>query len=252
MEDIPRHFTIRESSHRIHNPFTPEKLAALGAALRLPPGTRVLDLACGSGEMLCTWARDHGFTGTGVDVSTVFLNSARERARELGVEDMVRFVHGDASGYVARDPVGVAACIGATWIGDGVAGTVELLRRSLAPGGIMLIGEPYWRKEPPDPETAEGCRGIGDENWTVGLGRLLGSFGEMGLDVVEMVLADEDSWDRYEAAQWLNIRRWLDANPGDELYGEMRAELTAAPVRHARYRREYLGWGTFVLMDRPR
>jgi SAM-dependent methyltransferase len=200
--------------------------------------------------MLCTWARDHGFAGTGVDISSVFIGSARERARELGVEDMVSFVHGDAGDYVAREPAGVAACVGATWIGGGVAGTVELLRRSLGPGGIMLIGEPYWRKEPPDQETVEGCSGIGSDGWQLGLGRLLGSFGELGLDVVEMVLADEDSWDRYAAAQWLNLRRWLDANPGDELYGEMRAELTAAPVRHARYRREYLGWGVFALMDR--
>ena len=51
-----------------------------------------------------------------------------------------------------------------------------------------------------------------------------------------MVLADD--WDRYAATQWLNIRRWLDANPGDELYGEMRAELTggtdaARPVPRA-------------------
>ena len=41
--DIPRIFTITESAHRIHDPFTPEKLATLGAALRLEPGTRVLD-----------------------------------------------------------------------------------------------------------------------------------------------------------------------------------------------------------------
>jgi len=33
--DIPRIFNITESAHRIHNPFTPEKLATLGAALRL-------------------------------------------------------------------------------------------------------------------------------------------------------------------------------------------------------------------------
>lgn len=193
--------------------------------MRLPPGTRVLDLACGSGEMLCTWARDHGLAGTGVDISSVFIGSARERARELGVEDMVSFVHGEASGYVAREPVGAAACVGATWIGGGVAGTVELLRRSLGPGWIMLIGEPYWRKEPPDQATVSGSSGIAQDEWMVGLGKLLGSFGELGLDVVEMVLADGDSWDRYEAAKWLSIRRWLDANPGDELYGEMRAAL---------------------------
>ena len=50
--DIPRIFNITESAHRIHNPITPEKLATLGAALRLESGARVLDLGSGSGEML--------------------------------------------------------------------------------------------------------------------------------------------------------------------------------------------------------
>ena len=52
------------------------------------------------------------------------------------------------------------------------------------------------------------------------------------------------------AAQWLNIRRWLDANPDDELAGLMGAELATSPARYARYRREYLGWGVFALMNR--
>ena len=67
--DIPRIFNITESAHRIHNPITPEKLATLGAALRLESGARVLDLGSGSGEMLCTWARDHGVIGTGIDIN---------------------------------------------------------------------------------------------------------------------------------------------------------------------------------------
>jgi SAM-dependent methyltransferase len=247
--DLPRHYTIRESSHRIHNPLTSEKLATLGQAIGPVPGTAVLDLACGSGELLCTWARDHQVTGTGVDISTVFLASARARAAELGVDGQLRFVHDDASGYVAGSPAGIAACVGATWIGGGVAGTVRLLRRSLAPGGMMLIGEPYWRREPPDQATAEACDAIGQEQFRP-LPDLLASFGDLGCDVVEMVLADQDSWDRYAAAQWLNIRRWLDANPEDELAPQLRAELTDEPARYARYRREYLGWGVFVLMDK--
>ncbi|MEU5688299.1 SAM-dependent methyltransferase [Streptomyces venezuelae] len=247
--DLPRSFTIRESSHRICNPFTSDKLALLGQAISPAPGTRMLDLASGKGEMLCTWARDHGVSGTGVDISTVFLDAARERAAELGVADRVDFVHADASGHVADEPVGIAACIGATWIGAGVAGTVELLRRSLAPGGTMLIGEPYWRREPEDQTVVEGCH-MARKDDLLTLPELLKQFGDLGCDVVEMVLADQDSWDRYVAAQWLNIQRWLDANPDDELADEMRAELTAAPVQHARYQREYLGWGVFVLMDR--
>jgi SAM-dependent methyltransferase len=240
--DLPRSFTIRESSHRIHNPFTSDKLATLGQALNLPPGTQLLDLACGTGEMLCTWARDHRVTGTGVDISTVFVAAACARAIELGVAGQVSFVHGDASGYVAAEPVGLASCIGATWIGGGLPGTVELLRRSLRPGGMMLIGEPYWRQAPPDQATVENCHAIGRDDF-LPLPDLIGRFGELGCDVVEMVLASQDSWDRYVAAQWLNIRRWLDAHPDDELAGQLRAELTASPERYVRYEREYLGWG---------
>lgn len=231
----------------MHNPIDEAKLATLGAALRLPPGTRVLDLACGSGEMLCTWARDHGITGTGVDISTVFLASARARADELGVD--VEFVHANARDYVAESPVDVAACVGATWIGDGVEGTIALLRKSLRPGGMMLIGEPYWRLDPPDQATVEGCH-LEDKDEFRSLPGLVEQFGELGCDVVEMVLADQDSWDRYAAAQWLNTRRFLDENPDDVLADEMRAELRTAALQHVRYQREYLGWGVFAIMDR--
>lgn len=247
--DLPRVFTIRESSHRIHNPLTSAKLATLGAALRLASGARILDLACGSGELLCTWARDHGVSGTGVDISTAFIAGATARATELGVAGRVTFVHDDASGYVADTPVDVAACVGATWIGGGVDGTVDLLRRSLRPGGLMLIGEPFWRQDPPDHATVEGCHAKQKDDFR-SLPGLLAHFGDLGCDVVEMVLTDQDSWDRYAAAQWLNIRRWLDDNPDDELAGELRDELATEPVRHARYQREYLGWGVFALMDR--
>ena len=247
--DIPRIFTVTESAHRIHNPITPDKLATLGAALRLDPGTRVLDLGSGSGEMLCTWARDHGIVGTGVDMSELFTEHARLRAEELGVADRVTFIHVDAAGYVSDEKVGLAACVGATWIGGGVAGTIELLARSLSAGGIILIGEPYWRQLPPTEAVATGCGATAIADFLM-LPELLASFGHLGYDVVEMVLADQDGWDRYEAAKWLTMRRWLEANPDDELAAEVRAQLTSEPERYAAYTREYLGWGVFALMRR--
>ncbi|MGW5675028.1 SAM-dependent methyltransferase [Streptomyces sp. NPDC003860] len=247
--DLPRIFTIRESSHRIHNPITAEKLATIGRALRLRPGARVLDLASGSGEMLCTWARDLGVRGTGVDISSVFTARAHSRAVELGVTDRVDFVHDDAAGYVADEPVDLASCLGATWIGGGVPGTVDLLRRSLRPGGLLLLGHPYWRLDPPDRATVEGCHAA-DRSDYLSLAGLIGQFGELGHDVVEMVLTDQDSWDRYRAAQWFNLRRWLDENPDDELTEQVRHELRTDPASYVQHEREYLGWGVFALMAR--
>ena len=93
----------------------------------MKPGARILDLGSGSGEMLCTWARDHGINGTGIDMSQLFTAQAKQRAEELGVSERVHFIHSDAAGYVTDEKCDVAACVGATWIAGGFAGSVELL-----------------------------------------------------------------------------------------------------------------------------
>lgn len=247
--DIPRIFNITESRHRIHNPFTPAKYDTLGRVLRLKPGTSILDLGSGSGEMLCTWARDFGINGTGIDKSQLFSEQAKARAEALGVSDQVNFIHDDAAGYICDEKVDVAACVGATWIGGGVAGAIELLAKSLLPGGIILIGEPYWLKTPPSDEVVKGC-GAGSISDFLMLPKLIGSFGDLGYDVVEMVLADREGWDRYEAAKWLTMRHWLGENPHDDFAPEVRTHLSSEPTRYAAYTREYVGWGVFALMAR--
>ena len=44
------------------------------------------------------------------------------------------------------------------------------------------------------------------------------------------------------------MRRWLEANPDDEIAQDVRAKLTSEPERYAATTREYLGWGVFALM----
>jgi SAM-dependent methyltransferase len=243
-----RHHEIAEAGHRILNPFTEEKLMLLGEVCRLRVGQRQLDLACGKGEMLSRWAQRHGTVGVGVDLSEVFLTAARVRAAELGVAERVSFQRGDAGAYTAEPGrFDIVSCIGATWIGKGLGGTIELLRPAMRSGGLMLIGEPYWTE--PAPEEAYEALGSGPEEFTSLVGTL-DRFEAAGMELVEMVLADGDSWDRYAAEQWFSVSDWLRATPDDHPdAADMREFVRHGRRTHLEYTRRYLGWGVFVLRE---
>ena len=182
-------------------------------------------------------------------MSQLFSAQARQRAEQLGLTDRVSFIHNDAAGYVADEKCDIAACVGATWIAGGVAGTITLLAKSLKPGGIIVIGEPYWRQMPAAEDIAQAC-GADSVADFLSLADLVSFFDKLGYDLVEMVLADQEGWDRYEAAKWLTMRRWLEANPNDDFAQEVREQLRTSPGRHVTFTREYLGWGVFALMQR--
>jgi SAM-dependent methyltransferase len=240
-----RQHEISEAGHRILDPFSEAKLRLVGEAAEVTRGDRVLDLACGKGELLCRWAEWFGSGGVGVDLSDLFLGTAAARAHELGVADRVSFVQGDAAAYVP-EPGGfdVACCIGATWIGDGVGGTVDLLRPAIRDGGRILIGEPYWIDPPPSDEAVSG-HGFRPGEF-VSLDGTMDRLAAAGLELVEMVLASPDDWDRYEARQWRTVAAWLAANPDDPEHDAMRRFLDDGRRWYLRWGRRYLGWGVFV------
>src|SRR5687767_11938039 len=114
---------------RVLNPLRLDDVMLLGEMCGLEPGMRQLDLASGKGEMLCQYAARHGITGLGVDIYTPFVADARARAIELGVERQVEFVLADAATHdPGPDQFDVVSCIGATWIGGGLAGTIDIMR----------------------------------------------------------------------------------------------------------------------------
>jgi SAM-dependent methyltransferase len=243
-----RFYEISEIRHRIQNPYTDEKLMMLGDICQLKPGMQQLDLGCGKGEMLGRWSQKYGISGTGVDISEAFLSAARQRAEELGVSDKLTFVQSDAAEYpVERQQFDIVSCIGATWIGGGTIGTLELMRKALkeSPQSLLLVGEIYWREEPTD----EACQTLElERNYVAnGLGGLLERFNSLDLELVEMIQASAEEWDRYEGKKWMTAYQWLLDNPTDPDAAEFGQWMADNKRSYLNYERRYLGWGVFAL-----
>lgn len=59
---------------------------------RLPQGSRILDLACGTGTD-AVWFAQHGYSVFGVDISNEMLERAKVKAKELNLQDRLSFEH---------------------------------------------------------------------------------------------------------------------------------------------------------------
>lgn len=234
---------ISEADRRVLNPFGEDKLARLGAICRLQPEARLLDLCSGKGELLCTWSRDHGISGLGVGVSDVFLTAARARAAEVGVADRIDFVHHEAADFAGNcnEKFDVVSCMGATWIGDGLIGTLDLMSGCSSEDPLLVVGECFWKSPP----TAEAVQAVGDD-FTDLLGTMR-RIESVGLELVELVVASDDDWDRYEGSQWWSMSEWLGEHPDDPRHDAFRRQLQQSREQHLSFRRDLLGWAAFVL-----
>jgi SAM-dependent methyltransferase len=245
-----RFIAIAEAGLRIQNPFSEEKLMFLGDLCRqlgyLQPGTQLLDLACGHGEMLSRWAQRYGILGTGVDINPAFIATARQRAEELGVAAQVEFVQGDAAQHSQAFHIyDIVSCLGASEIGGGIVGTIRLMRQALKddPEGLLLVGEPFWNREPND--RAAEAMGIQPDDFAT-LPALYDRFDTAGVQLLNMVLTDEEGWDRYQTYHWVRIHRWLQDNPDDPDATQFRLDIEDWKRSYLAYRGHF-GWGVFLL-----
>ena len=72
----------------------------------------------------------------------------------------------------------------------------------------------------------------------------------VGLELVEMVLADQNGWDRYVAMQWIAVSDWLRTNPDAPDADEIQELHERYRRQYLTYGRRYLGWGVFLLRQR--
>ena len=236
--DTWRFYDLTHRDHVLCNPLSESKLDEMIRLLDLPRGARVLDVACGKGELLVRLAERHATHGVGIDISPFCIADVRARAAGRAPAAELELLTMDGADYRgAPGSFDLACCLGASWTFGGHVETLRALAGLVRPGGQVLVGEPFWRHDP-EPAYLE---------WS---GMRRGEFGThadnlqagVSIDLVPLyaLASSEDDFDRYEALQWRAADRHAREQPDDPDVPELLERVT-------RNRHEYLAWGRATL-----
>jgi hypothetical protein len=125
----------------------------------------------------------------------------------------------------------------------GHRGTLRALKAMTAPGGYVLVGEPFWMREPaPEHLKFDGLTRemFADHYGNVRIGP------EEGLVPLYAAAASGDDWDRYETLQWHAAAEYAAANPNDSDLPEIAEKMAHAQEVYLRWQRETLGWSLYL------
>jgi len=236
---VPWYYAVAERDHDLQNPTNPGKIRLLGDRLRLGPGSRVLDMACGKAGPALLLASSFGCRVIGVERAPEFAADARRRVAESGFDDLIEIVEGDAEAYPFEPGAFDAAlCLGASFVWDGLEGTLAALASAVRPGGHVVVGEPFWHMWP----LPEGIDDLG----YLPLRETVSRFEAARLALVTVIASSADDWDTYESLHWRALEEWLAANPEDPDAPMIRARYEHHRDEYLRFQRALLGWAIFA------
>ena len=238
-------FDITHKEHVICNPSSLEKFARLVQLLRLPPGATVLELACGKAELLAQIAEAYEVTAVGVDTSPYCIRDARAKLAERVPHANITLLEMDGAQYQPDTPESfdLTVCLGASWIFSGHKGTLTALQAMTKPGGLIVVGEPYWRQEPAPEylQMAGFARDLfGSHTQNVVTGQ------ELGLNLLVTLDSNHDDWDTYESLQWYASENYPLAHPDDPDTPDLLARMHAQQREYLQYGRDTLGWAIYL------
>jgi SAM-dependent methyltransferase len=220
---------IAHDGMAIMNPIPAAKLDEVLALLDLPARGRVVDLGCGKGDLLARVAARYDVDAVGIDRDPKLLAEAPP-----GINVIVADIETWNRGRGAFDLV---ASVGSP-------AQLSSLASLVRPGGLVLYGDGYWRREPSQ-EYLEALGATRDE-----LEDYAGTIrraAELGLTPLYAVTASVDDFDRYEWSWSLNGERFAAEHSGEPGVGKFLEWIRGGRRRYLELGgRDTLGFGLFL------
>ena len=192
-------FAPFEAMHHLHeicNPMTHTSLNEVLSYLAPEDGDRMIDIACGHGELLIRSAELARIDGVGLDLSPWVLTRASERARARDLNGTVEWWLGDGSKIDKAEEWDVAACLGASWIWHGFKGTLAALVSRTRPGGRIAIGD-LRTKTGVDPSVI--AEAIGPDTSMTTEEDQVAALRDAGLEPLHCYVSPEEAWAGYHS-----------------------------------------------------
>jgi len=241
--DLWKLMHILHGKQLIMNPMRSEKLDRFCRALNPPRNGRVIDIGCGKGEFLHRLHALYGITGVGIDKSPYCIEDCRRQKRARAHHADIEYLLMDGKDYEATEEFDIASCMGASWIWGGIRGTLAALSELTRPGGLVVLGEPHWLREPEEEYLRlEGFK-RGDYH-THRENALMGD--ELGLTCVYTMASDLEDWDGYETPHWRAAAEYSDSHPDDPDLPEIMESTKKYRETYLRYGRDTVGWCLYV------
>ena len=220
-----------------NSPISSEKADSLIELFDLETGSRILDVGCGTGEFLARAVRRYSASGVGVDLSPDSLREARERAEKMGCSEAIQLMESSILDVPVQEPFDCAICLGATHaysLGEpAYSEALKHLGESVREGGLLLVGESFWRREPP----REYVEFVGQPIGTYRTHREnVEMAAEFGWFPLYSITSSQDEWDDFEWRHHMRIEEAAESEPGNQ-------DLIKRRDFGRQWRSAYLQWG---------
>ena len=243
-----KYFDITHKYHILCNPTSNEKFERFCNLLNLSKDSRVLDIACGKGEVLIRLAEKYGISGVGVDISPFCVRDCKEKHRQRAPETDLTFIELDGAKYqpASGELFDVVMCIGASWVFEDHIGTLRAIKKMVKPGGLVIVGEPFWLKEP-DAEYLKAAGFTRDFSRSHEENVYQGE--EIGLSCLYTLVSNKDDWDHYETLQWWAVDNYIQSHKDDSDNQELLEKTEREKKLYLKWGRDTINWAVYIFRN---